>query len=205
MFSSRTPDYAEEILQATHGEGVDLVLNTLSGEAVPRSFSVLRPFGRFLELGKRDFIEHKRMAMAPFRNNLSYFGIDLDQAMAVRPGLRGTILPRVVELMSQGVLRPLPFRSFPASRAREAFRHMQKSQHIGKIVISFDDEDMRAVPAEGAILPLRPDGTYLITGGLSGLGLETARWMARKGARNLVLVGPKRGSRARGSRGRGGD
>ena len=189
VFSSRTPDYAEEILQATHGEGVDLVLNTLSGEAVPRSFSVLRPFGRFLELGKRDFIEHKRMAMAPFRNNLSYFGIDLDQAMAVRPGLRGTILPRVVELMSQGVLRPLPFRSFPASRAREAFRHMQKSQHIGKIVISFDDEDMRAVPAEGAILPLRPDGTYLITGGLSGLGLETARWMARKGARNLVLVG----------------
>jgi phthiocerol/phenolphthiocerol synthesis type-I polyketide synthase C len=91
--------------------------------------------------------------------------------------------------MSQGVLRPLPFRAFPVSRAREAFRHMQKSQHIGKIVITFDDEDVRAVPAEGVQLPLRPDGTYLITGGLSGLGLETARWMACKGARHLVLAG----------------
>jgi phthiocerol/phenolphthiocerol synthesis type-I polyketide synthase C len=189
VFSSRTHDYAAEIMQATQGEGVDLVLNTLSGEAVARSFSVLRPFGRFLELGKRDFIAQNRMAMAPFRNNLSYFGIDLDQALAVRPGFRATILPRVVELMSLGVLRPLPFRSFPVSRAREAFRHMQKSQHIGKIVISFQDEDVRAMPLESAPNPIRPDGTYLVTGGLSGLGLETARWMAGKGARHLVLAG----------------
>jgi phthiocerol/phenolphthiocerol synthesis type-I polyketide synthase C len=189
VFSSRTLDFAAEIMQVTHGEGVDVVLNTLSGEAVARSLSVLRPFGRFLELGKRDFIEQNRMAMAPFRNNLSYFGIDLDQALAVRPGFCGAILPRVAELMSLGVLRPLPFRTFPVSRAREAFRHMQKSQHIGKIVISFDDEDVRAVPGERVQLPLRPDGTYLITGGLSGLGLETARWMARKGARHLVLAG----------------
>jgi NADPH:quinone reductase-like Zn-dependent oxidoreductase/acyl carrier protein len=189
VFSSRTQDYAAEIMRVTHGEGVDVVLNTLSGEAVARSFSVLRPFGRFLELGKRDFIEQNRMAMAPFRNNLSYFGVDLDQALAVWPGVHGTLLPRVVELMSLGVLRPLPFRSFPVSRAREAFRLMQKSQHIGKIVLSFDDEDVRAAPAESAQLSLRSDGTYLVTGGLSGLGLETARWMARKGARHLVLVG----------------
>jgi phthiocerol/phenolphthiocerol synthesis type-I polyketide synthase C len=165
-----------------------VVLNSLTGERVGRSLSLLRPFGRFLELGKRDYYEHRRMAMAPFRNNLSYHGIDLDQALESRAGFRRNVMSRVLELVSHGVLRPLPFRVFPISRARDAFRHMQMGQHIGKIVIGLDDEDARPEPGEGAPLALRADRSYLITGGLSGLGLETARWMAHRGARHLTLV-----------------
>ena len=187
VFSSRTPDYGEEILQATGGEGVDVVLNCLSGDLAARGFSVLRPFGRFLELGKRDFAEQRRMAMAPFRNNLSYFGIDLDQLLGRHSDTHAKILSRVRALIAEDVLRPLPYREFPVSHIREAFRHMQRSQHIGKVVISFHGEC--SVVGRNEDSPrLRADATYLIGGGLRGLGLETARWMARNGARNLALV-----------------
>jgi acyl transferase domain-containing protein/NADPH:quinone reductase-like Zn-dependent oxidoreductase/NADP-dependent 3-hydroxy acid dehydrogenase YdfG/acyl carrier protein len=187
IFNSRTPDFAEQILAATNGEGIDVALNSLAGDGVARTMSILRPFGRFLELGKRDYFEANRMSMAPFRNNLSYFGIDLDQLLASKRGFRETVIPRVLQLIREGVLRPLPMRLFPVSRARDAFRYMQKSEHIGKIVVSFDDADVR-LPREHAPFAARPDASYLIVGGVSGLGLATAWWLADKGAKHLVLA-----------------
>jgi acyl transferase domain-containing protein/NADPH:quinone reductase-like Zn-dependent oxidoreductase/acyl carrier protein/short-subunit dehydrogenase len=187
IFNSRTADFAEQILAATEGEGVDVALNSLAGDAIARTMSVLRPFGRFLELGKRDFFEASRMSLAPFRNNLSYFGIDLDQALAVRRDFRQTVIPRVLALIREGALRPLPVRLFPVSQSRDAFRYMQKAEHIGKIVVSFEDADLR-LPRQRAPFVARPDGAYVIAGGVSGLGLATARWLADKGARHLVLL-----------------
>jgi acyl transferase domain-containing protein/NADPH:quinone reductase-like Zn-dependent oxidoreductase/NADP-dependent 3-hydroxy acid dehydrogenase YdfG/acyl carrier protein len=187
IYNSRTPDFAEQIMADTDGEGVDVALNSLSGDAIARTMSVLRPFGRFLELGKRDFFESSRMNLAPFRNNLSYFGIDLDQALAVRRDFRQTVIPRVLELIQQGVLKPLPVRLFPVSQARDAFRYMQKAEHIGKIVVSFDDPELR-LPRERAPFVARPDGAYVIAGGVSGLGLATARWLADRGAGHLLLL-----------------
>jgi acyl transferase domain-containing protein/NADPH:quinone reductase-like Zn-dependent oxidoreductase/NADP-dependent 3-hydroxy acid dehydrogenase YdfG/acyl carrier protein len=187
IFNSRTPDFAEQILAITDGEGVDVALNSLSGDAIARTMSVLRPFGRFCELGKRDFFEASRMSLAPFRNNLSYFGIDLDQALAVRADFRRTVIPRVLELIRAGALRPLPVKLFPVSQSRDAFRYMQKAEHIGKIVVSFDDPDLR-LPRERAPFVARPDGAYVIAGGLSGLGLATAHWLADRGAGHLLLL-----------------
>ncbi|MGR5432361.1 zinc-binding dehydrogenase, partial [Vibrio astriarenae] len=71
VFDSRSLAFADDIRSATGGEGVDVVLNSLAGEAMVRSIDVLRPFGRFLELGKRDFYENSRIGLRPFRNNIS--------------------------------------------------------------------------------------------------------------------------------------
>ena len=67
------------------GEGVDVVLNSLAGEAVSKNLEILRPFGRLLELGKRDFYENNRIGLRPFRHNIRYFAVDADQIMALRP------------------------------------------------------------------------------------------------------------------------
>ncbi len=187
VFNSRTPDFAEQILAATNGEGVDVVLNSLAGDGVARSMSILRPFGRFCELGKRDYYEANRMSMAPFRNNLSYFGVDLDQLLKSKRDFRQTVIPRVLQLIAEGVLRPLPMRVFAVSKARDAFRYMQKSEHTGKIVLSFDDADVR-LPREHAPFTAKPDASYLVIGGISGLGLASAWWLADKGAKHLVLA-----------------
>ena len=189
VFDSRSLAFADEILAITEGEGVDVVLNSLAGEAINRNLRVLRPFGRFLELGKRDFQENTRIGLRPFRNNISYFGIDADQLMMERPELTARLFREMIALFAEGALHPLPYQCFEAEDIVDAFRYMQQSRHIGKIVVTYRN-GIRSQHAEHSQrkLELPADATYLVTGGLSGFGLRTAQWLAAKGARNLVLL-----------------
>jgi acyl transferase domain-containing protein/NADPH:quinone reductase-like Zn-dependent oxidoreductase/acyl carrier protein len=189
VLDSRSLAFADEVLRATGGEGVDLVLNSLSGEAMERNLRVLRPFGRFVELGKRDYYENTLVGMRPFRNNISYFGVDADQLMKHRPDLARRVFAELMELFEQGAASPLPYRAFAANEAIDAFRYMQQSRQIGKVVLSFAD-GVRTQPARPRprALSLPSNATYLVTGGLSGFGLRTAQWLVERGARNLLLV-----------------
>jgi len=190
VMDSRTLAFADRIMCVTGGEGVDVVLNSLAGEALLRSLRVLRPFGRFLELGKRDFYENTRVGLRPLKDNVSYAAIDADQLMSHRPQLGQSVLSEVMGLLEEGVLRPLPFRSFPAGDVVQAFRYMQQSRQIGKVVVQAPTGPVEwpgRLPSASE-LRFRSDGTYLVVGGTSGLGLRTARWYAERGAGNLLLV-----------------
>jgi acyl transferase domain-containing protein/NADPH:quinone reductase-like Zn-dependent oxidoreductase/acyl carrier protein len=187
VFDSRSLDFADGILECTNGEGVDVVLNSLTGPAIARSLSLLRPFGRFVEIGKRDIYADSKMSMGPFRNHLSYFAVDLLRLAAERPALLGGMMRSIFTLVRQGELRPLPHRAFPASSIVEAFRHMAQSQHVGKVVVTVPPGGyLTGAPMAGTLV--RHDATYLITGGTGGVGLTLARWLAEQGARHLVLV-----------------
>jgi NAD(P)-dependent dehydrogenase (short-subunit alcohol dehydrogenase family)/acyl carrier protein len=122
---------------------------------------------------------------------LSYFGIDADQLMSERPDLTQRLFAEVLALFEQGVLHPLPYRAFDATEVVDAFRHMQQSKHIGKIVVTYGNGIQGAYTAakpDSRRLELRADATYLVTGGLSGFGLRTAEWLVDRGARHLVLL-----------------
>lgn len=190
VLDSRSLRFADEVMALTAGEGVDVVLNSLAGEAIIKNLRILRPFGRFLELGKRDFYENSRIGLRPFRNNITYHGIDADQLMAANPGLTAELFSRINSLFKEGVLHPLPHTVFDSSEIAEAFRHMQHSKQVGKVVVTAPDASgAEAVsPSAPGRLSLRADATYLVTGGTSGFGLRTARWLAGKGARCLVLA-----------------
>ena len=190
VFDSRSLAFADDILAVTHGEGVDVVLNSLAGEAMRRSLAVLKPFGRFLELGKRDFFENTPIGLRPFKDNISYFGIDADQLLTGRPQLAARMFREVMSLFREGALTPLPCKVFPAERVVDAFRTMQQARHIGKVVISMADARPKVEqPATVPALRLGKDATWIITGGLSGFGLASAHWLAAHGAGHLVLVG----------------
>jgi len=191
VFDSRTLAFADEIRAATGGEGVDLVLNSLAGEPMRRSLDLLKPFGRFLELGKRDFFENTSVGLRPFRSNISYFGIDADQLLTAQPKLASKLFREVMSLFREGALAPLPFRLFTADRVVDAFRSMQQARHIGKVVVSMADAapDVVHPTPEQAFVSLKKESTWIVTGGLSGFGLESARWLAANGAGALVLVG----------------
>ncbi len=183
VFDSRSLDFAARIREYTGGRGVDVVLNSLSGKAMTRSLELLAPHGRFLEIGKTDIYQDRKLDLHPFRRAISYFAIDLDRMIRERPEEIHELLAEIAAWFEAGELKPLPLRVFPVQQAREAFRHMAQAKHIGKIVL---------VPAEpnsvrGRIF--RRDGTYLVTGGLGALGLEVAEWMANRGAGRIVLVG----------------
>jgi len=194
VMDSRSLAFADDIMQITGGEGVDIVLNSLAGEAITRNLAVLKPFGRFLELGKRDFYENSKIGLRPFRNNISYFGIDADQLLIERPELANRLFKEMMCLFDDGSLRPMPYRSFPATRIEDAFRYMQQSRQIGKVVVSFvngdgiPDEAIKKLGVFDEELKCEDNASYLITGGLSGFGLKTATWLVEKGAKSLVLI-----------------
>ncbi len=189
VFDSRSLAFADQVMAASAGEGVDVVLNSLAGEAMRRSLRLLKPFGRFLELGKRDFYEDTRIGLRPLASNIAYFGVDADQLMLERPELTRRLMQELMALFRQGQLTPLPYRLFAAADAIEAFRFMQQSKHIGKVVLGFDPPPVAepVVPSQKD-LSLKADASYLVTGGLRGFGLRTAQWLAAKGARHLVLA-----------------
>lgn len=194
IFNSRTLTFAEEILQSTDdGKGVDVVLNSLAGEAINQNFRALKPFGRFLELGKRDFYENTPIGLRPFRNNISYFGIDADQLQLERPELTSRLFTEMLELFDQNILFPLPYTKFNAHEVVDAFRYMQQAKQIGKIIVTYDegltpDTNLELSKKDIPSLKLDPQGSYLVTGGLGGFGLKTAQWLTTKGAKQLILL-----------------
>ncbi|MFC3999159.1 SDR family NAD(P)-dependent oxidoreductase [Nocardiopsis sediminis] len=188
VLDSRSLDFAPQVMEATGGRGVDVVLNSLAGEAIGRGLELLRPGGRFVELGKRDIMEDNPLPLRPFHNNIGFFSVDLN-VLLDRPEEAADIWRRVTERVHAGDYRPLPHTLFPAARVQDAFELLQHSRHIGKVVVAFDDLD-EPVPVHPRPAPLRldPDGTYLVTGGLGGFGAATARHLADNGARHLALA-----------------
>ncbi|MGA4863152.1 SDR family NAD(P)-dependent oxidoreductase [Streptomyces lavendulocolor] len=195
VLDSRSLDFAPEVRRITDGAGVDVVVNSLAGEAIARSMDLLRPGGRFVELGKRDIFENKPLPMRPFDRNIAFFGVDLNTLPLDAPG-NGELFTEVAERVAAGTYRPLPHTAYPAARVEEAFRLLQHSRHLGKVVVTFDPLDEPVPVTTGPREPhLDPSGTYLVTGGLGGFGAATAGRLAELGAGHLALVS-RRGERA---------
>lgn len=188
VLSSRSLAFGDEVMAITGGKGVDVVLNSLAGEAMELSLRLVKAFGRFIELGKRDYYANTKVGLRPFRRNVSYFGVDLDQLVAGQPELAQALMRELAALIADETLRPLPYRAFEAGRISEAFRLMQQSGHIGKIVVT--PPQAREVVAAKTARPMRVDGKgwHVITGGTSGFGLATAAWLADRGAKRLALL-----------------
>jgi acyl transferase domain-containing protein len=186
VFDSRSLDFADEIMRETGGRGVDIVLNSLAGEFIAKSVSVLSPGGRFLELGKRGILTREQFAAE--RPGCEYYAYDLGEKAFTDPSLVLGMLNELLAGFAKGELHPLPLTIFPNEHVVDAFRFMAQAKHVGKIVVTKPDLESSTV-SPSAKHGFRGDATYLITGGLGGLGLLTALWMTREGVRNLVLMG----------------
>ncbi|WP_342237095.1 type I polyketide synthase [Inquilinus sp. OTU3971] len=185
VLDSRSLAFADEIRWKLGG--VDVVLNSLSGDAMRRSLRALKPFGRFVELGKRDFVADTAVGLRAFARNVSYFGVDADQLLNAQPGLTRRLLRDLDRLFAQRRLTPLPHRVFPADQAEEAFRLMQGAGHIGKIVVT-PPREIPAAPAAEAPFQAQNTGFHLVTGGTGGFGFATALWLAEHGAKTIVVA-----------------
>ena len=186
VLDSRSLSFADQVMKRTDGHGVDVVLNSLPGEYITRSLAILAAYGRFVEIGKTDIYQNKPLGLFPFRNNLSYFAVDLERVCRERPDFLRTLLLELMTMFQEGSLSPLPQQIFPIADAANAFRYMARRKNTGKVVLSFPSSESKG--RRDRTLGARPDATYLITGGHGGLGLAVARWLVEKGARHLVLL-----------------
>jgi NADPH:quinone reductase-like Zn-dependent oxidoreductase/acyl carrier protein len=189
VMNSRSLDFTDEVMALTNSEGVDLVLNSLTGQAIDKNLSILRPLGRYIEIGLIDIYKNRRIGMRPLRENITLFAVDLSRAFDQRIDLARSLLAKVMARFADKDLRPLPHRVFPIARLADAFRTMAQAKHVGKLVISINDSKGLEVEQVARAIPIAADASYLITGGLGGLGLAVADRLVQHGARHLALVG----------------
>ncbi|RYP70869.1 hypothetical protein DL769_004844 [Monosporascus sp. CRB-8-3] len=201
IFNSRSVSFVDDLMRETKGQGVDVALNSLSGELLHETWRCVAKFGTMVEIGKKDLFGAGKLDMDKFLANRSYCCVDLYQLGLERPWAVNRMLDLMMSYYRQGFIQPLPLaRVFPASATADAIRCMQQGTHIGKIAISLRDSSTERLEV-GRIIPVRrdsnlydPDASYLLVGGLGGLGRSISIWMVQRGARNLSFLSRRAGS-----------
>lgn len=175
VMDSRTAAFADEILSKTNGEGVDVILNSLSGTLLDRSMSVLAPHGRFVDLGVRDALEGRAIALSLFSRGASFCAVGYANPLP-RLGLRFADIIARAEI---GEIRPLPKRLFTVDDLSDALSHLSRARHIGKVVVVLRGD----IGVRTAIEPEDPTKDYL----LPAEGIEVFELCLQSG-RSHVLV-----------------
>ena len=179
IYDSRQTAFGKEILDDTDGVGVDVVLNSLTGEGfIDASLSCLKHGGRFVELARRDILSADEMAAV--RADVAYLILELDVLKKTDPAWVGRVLRGVMKRLAAGELKPIIHSRWPLAEAGAALSFMRSARHLGKVVVT-------ASPL--ATGRLRQGRTYLVTGGLGGIGCAVAGWLADHGAGTIVLHG----------------
>ncbi|MFD4764542.1 SDR family NAD(P)-dependent oxidoreductase, partial [Streptomyces sp. NPDC058439] len=169
--SSRTTDFEARFRTATGGRGVDIVLNSLTGDILDATLRLLAPGGRLAEMGKADLRDPEQVAAA--HSGVRYRSFDPSEA---GPQRLGEILTDILALFDSGALQLPPATAWDIRDTAAAFRHISQARHIGKNVVT--------VPAAPD-----PDGTVLVTGGTGTLGGLLARHLVTEhGIRHLLLL-----------------
>jgi acyl transferase domain-containing protein/NADPH:quinone reductase-like Zn-dependent oxidoreductase/acyl carrier protein len=184
VVDSRAADVEDRIRAAVGG--VDVVLNSVAGDAMRAALRLVKPFGRFVELGKRDFYENTRLGLRPFVKNITYVGADIDQLLAHDPQAVRRMVGVIMVLFEAGRLRPIPYLAFEGGQVADAFRLMQASGHLGKLLVRPSTDAVPPAPLPARFRPA--PGVHVVLGGTGGFGLETALWLAAQGAGCVVAV-----------------
>ncbi|KAI0010005.1 hypothetical protein F4779DRAFT_331916 [Xylariaceae sp. FL0662B] len=190
IFYSRNTTFARGIMRVTKGHGVDVVLNSLSGDGLRASWECVAPYGRFIEIGKADIDANSALPMACFARNASFSAVDLYYVAKSNPELVNGLLEKVMNLITNGVIRhPSPLHIYSTSNIEKAFRYLQSGKSMGRIIISVADSVVTPKRLLGqSTWKLDPNASYVVVGASGGLGRAISKWMADRGAKHLILL-----------------
>ncbi|KAL8727064.1 MAG: hypothetical protein Q9166_006307 [cf. Caloplaca sp. 2 TL-2023] len=189
VFSSRDLSFAKAINRMTKGQGLDVTINTLTGEALRQTWSCIAPFGRFVELGKTNALTNDMLEMKHFSANASFSVVNIQDICHNAPQKATSLMIKVFNLFRLGALKVVyPIDVYDYSDIETAFRTMQSGLHIGKIVLQSSEQSViPALSHDTHPMNLRPDATYILAGGLGGIGRGLAPYMANHGAKHLAI------------------
>ena len=190
IFNSRDTSFVHGIKRVTNSRGVDCILNSLSGELLRQSWYCLAKFGTFIEIGLRDIIGNTRLDMKPFMQNTTFTFFNLMLVMEQAPDEYGQLFATVHDLVRQNILTaPHSLTTYPLGAAEKAFRLIQSGKHLGKLAFVMDENyEAPVLHKASASLRLDPKATYLLVGGLGGLGRSLAGMFIDSGARNIAFI-----------------
>ena len=188
VYNSRDIDFYDKIRQDTGNEGIDVVLNSLTGEQMWLSMRLLRSFGRFIEIGKKDIYENSKLGLEIFSNGLSYHMVDFEKILIEQPQRIYQVLQEIVLKIDEGSYKPLPCTRFGIADIQKAFTTMATAKSIGKIVVDIEDKPVDITKDLGKAA-IDSEGFYIITGGYGGIGITYMKWLVASGAQHIVLTG----------------
>ncbi|OCK74548.1 putative polyketide synthase [Lepidopterella palustris CBS 459.81] len=189
IFHSRDGRFEADIMNATNGKGVHAALNSLSGELLHATWRCVSPGGCLLEIGKRDLLGRGQLALHLFEENRAYFGIDISRLIETNMEDMADLLNLTMKLLEQGHIHPIhPTTVFDAEKVQDAFRYMQKGVHMGRIVVKMPQDDVLPLAPPLPKPSFKSDASYLLVGGLGGLGRSIISWMAAAGARDVMVL-----------------
>ncbi|KAL9085033.1 MAG: hypothetical protein Q9165_007774 [Trypethelium subeluteriae] len=208
VFNSRDTKFAKGILRMTNGKGVDVVLNSLAGEALRKTWECIAMFGRFIEVGKKDILANSGLDMMPFLRNVTFASVNLEVCISFvknhhqktdrlqqhmyrhNPSMMARVLKNSFELVREGTVGLIrPTTVYKYSEMEKAFRLMQQGKHMGKLVLKVDPEDLvPVIPRNPHPLTLDTNATYVLVGGLGGIGRALAEYLAKNGAKHIAFI-----------------
>ncbi|KAI1172159.1 polyketide synthase [Nemania sp. FL0916] len=190
IFSSRDTSFKDGIHSLTQSRGVDIVLNCLSGEGLTVSWDCVALFGRFVELRLKESSNQSALSVRNLGRNIRFEQFDFVYLMNNDPVRAQRIFQRAMkQVLASDFPRRTPTIEYSFSQAGDAFRDMQSRERIGKVVFETHHDDVvSVVPSRKSTASFDPDASFIIVGGLGGLGQAIARWAVARGARNLILL-----------------
>lgn len=191
IFSSQDASFVEGVLAVTGGRGVDVALNSLAGELLHKTWSCVAPLGRLIEIGKRNIQDNTKLEVRPFHCSVIFASVDIGTLFRVSPGLLGQQLQQAFALVKEGQIEaPGPLKTFTYGNVQTAFKTLQKRSFFGKVVLVPDNKEL--VPITPASFTneriFASDKSYLLVGGLGGIGRSLAEWMFSRGARKICFL-----------------
>ncbi|KAI8626908.1 acyl transferase domain-containing protein [Xylariaceae sp. FL1651] len=202
IFSSTDSSFVGSIERATNAKGVDLVLNSLTGELLNASWQCVAEFGKLVDLSKKDLAGAAKLDMDLFLRNRSYCYVDIDRTEYQNPELMNRLLRLSIDQCDQGYMKKIvPTKVFSGDRIQDAFHHVRQNGHGENVVIRLRASDQS--PQLGGDIARRKrmpvfdsSASYLLVGGLGGIGRAVAVWMAENGARHIIFLSKSAGDRS---------
>lgn len=185
VFHSRNTDYGEQILKVTNGRGIDIVLNSLTSEGFKEAtLHACANGARFVEMSKLSI--WKPDEVYRIRPDVQYTIADVS---SLDPDEWRRLMQNLNEYLEKKIVNPIPYVRFDGTNIREALRYLQKAKQIGKVVCVMPELKLERGEMKVFNQLFYDRSTYLITGGLGGIGFEVAKWMLDKGAKHIILAG----------------
>ncbi|KAK9875960.1 hypothetical protein WA026_011062 [Henosepilachna vigintioctopunctata] len=197
--NSRDSTFEILVKKETRGRGVDVVLNSLTGEKLMASVRCLAKGGRFLELGKFDFVNDNRLMLMLIQEECSFHAVIFDQLLISNTLIKRRIGSLLNQGIKTGITKPQKVNIFKIDEVVKAFHSMSSEKKNDKVLIQIQTADAQI--QEDRALPQRLKGltrffcdpykSYVILGGLGGFGLELVDWLVMRGAKKLILCSRK--------------
>ncbi|KAF1843632.1 polyketide synthase [Cucurbitaria berberidis CBS 394.84] len=202
IFNSRNISFADALLRETGGRGVDLVLSPVSPEHQHATWRTVAEFGKLVDIGNKHLSRDAKTVFNVSSGNRSYTCIDIGHVRKNKPLIISRLLKRTLKLYSEGHIGPIrPTKIFPATDALEAIEYIQDGAQLGRVILELRNDAGDTHLTSGVTEQRRNPqfdlaASYLIVGGLGGLGRSVSVWMAMHGARSLIFLSRSAGKRA---------